>query len=89
MSEPRLTCLLTPTPQSGWELAVKLTRMGVKITQPSEEIRKRLRVIYEDDADSLIAASQVMPCRERPLAFPALNPPGDLNSVGKKRKILA
>jgi hypothetical protein len=60
MSEPRLTCLLTPTPQSGWELAVKLTRMGVKITQPSEEIRKRLRVIYEDDADSLVAASQVI-----------------------------
>ncbi|MGO4136603.1 hexameric tyrosine-coordinated heme protein [Rhizobium brockwellii] len=34
--------------------------MGVKMTQPSDEIRKKLRVIYEDDADSLIAASQVI-----------------------------
>ncbi len=60
MAEPWLTSLLAPMPQSGWELAVKPTRMGVKITQPSEEIRKRLRVIYEHDADSLIAASQVI-----------------------------
>ncbi|MGO7611872.1 hexameric tyrosine-coordinated heme protein [Rhizobium ruizarguesonis] len=60
MSDPWLPSLFTETPQAGFELAIKLSRMGVKMTQPSDEIRKKLRVIYEDDADSLIAASQVI-----------------------------
>jgi hypothetical protein len=60
MNEPWLLTLVTPTPQAGWDLAVKLSRMGVKVTQPSDEIRKKLRTIYEDDADSLIATSQVV-----------------------------
>ncbi|MGO7866667.1 hexameric tyrosine-coordinated heme protein [Rhizobium ruizarguesonis] len=60
MSDPWLPSLITETPQVGFELAIKLSRMGVKMTQPSDEIRKKLRVIYEDDADSLIAASQVI-----------------------------
>ncbi|NEI48988.1 peroxidase [Rhizobium ruizarguesonis] len=60
MSDPWLPSLITETPQAGFELAIKLSRMGVKMTQPSDEIRKKLRVIYEDDADSLIAASQVI-----------------------------
>lgn len=60
MGEPWLTTLITPTPHSGWELAIKLSRMGVKVTQPSDEIRKKLRVIYEEDADSLILVSQVV-----------------------------
>jgi hypothetical protein len=34
--------------------------MGVKYTQPSDEIRKRLREDYANNADSLIAASQVV-----------------------------
>jgi hypothetical protein len=33
--------------------------MGVKVTQPSM-IRTKLRTIYENDADSLIATSQVV-----------------------------
>ncbi|TCA21588.1 peroxidase [Rhizobium leguminosarum bv. viciae] len=60
MSDPWLPSLITETPQAGFELAIKLSPMGVKMTQPSDEIRKKLRVIYEDDADSLIAASQVI-----------------------------
>ncbi|MGO4439794.1 hexameric tyrosine-coordinated heme protein [Rhizobium sp. RAF56] len=60
MSEPWLSTLKTDTAQAGWELAVKMSRMGVKVTQPSDEVRKRLRGIYENDADSLIASSQVI-----------------------------
>ena len=60
MAEPWLMTLQTPTLQSGWELAVKMSRMGVKITQPSDEIRRKLRMIYEEDADSLIMVSQVI-----------------------------
>ena len=60
MAEPWLHTLLTPTPQAGWELAIKLSRMGVKVTQPSDEIRTKLREVYEQDADSLIMVSQVI-----------------------------
>jgi hypothetical protein len=55
MSEPWLSTLLTKAAKEDWELAVKLSRMGVKVSQPSEEIRQKLRPIYENDADSLIA----------------------------------
>lgn len=60
MAEPWLTSLITTTPQAGWELAIKLSRMGVKVTQPSDEVRSRLREVYEQDADSLILVSQVI-----------------------------
>ncbi|HMN65867.1 MAG TPA: hexameric tyrosine-coordinated heme protein [Burkholderiaceae bacterium] len=39
---------------------MKLSRMGVKYTQPSGEVRDRLRTDYADNADSLTAASQVI-----------------------------
>ena len=55
-----LTSLKTNTPQEGFELAIKLSQKGVEYTQPSEEIRKRLRPKYSRNADSLIAASQVI-----------------------------
>jgi hypothetical protein len=60
MADPWLQTLITPTAQAGWELAVKMSRMGVKVTQPSDEVRTRLRAIYEEDADSLILVSQVI-----------------------------
>ncbi len=60
MSDPWLTSLMTETPQAGYELAIKLSRMGVKYTQPSDEIRGKLRPVYEKDADSLIASSHVV-----------------------------
>jgi hypothetical protein len=34
--------------------------MGVKYTQPSDEARQRLRSAYAENADSLIAVSQVI-----------------------------
>jgi hypothetical protein len=60
MSDQWLTSLLTDDPQTGYELAIKLSRMGVKYTQPSDDVRKKLRPVYEQDADSLIASSQVI-----------------------------
>ncbi len=58
--EDTLENLITATPQEGFELAITLSQRGVTVTQPSEEVRKRLRPIYSQDADSLIAVSQVI-----------------------------
>lgn len=55
-----LTTLRTNTPQEGFELAIKLAQKGVEYTQPCEAIREKLRPKYSRDADSLIAASQVI-----------------------------
>jgi hypothetical protein len=60
MSNIWLSTLKTDTPQDGFELAIKLSRMGVKYTQPSDKIRERLRKDYANNGDSLIAASQVV-----------------------------
>lgn len=55
-----LKSLKTPTPQKGFELAITLAREGVVYTQPSAEIRKKLRKKYAKDADSLIMVSEVI-----------------------------
>lgn len=60
MTETWLPTLITDTPQAGYELAVKLARVAVKMTQPDAQIRDELRVVYERDANSLIASSQVV-----------------------------
>lgn len=60
MSDPWLTSLLTDTPQAGFDLAVKMSRVGVKVTQPSDDIRKELRAAYDHDTAQLIATSQVI-----------------------------
>lgn len=60
MSEPWLSSLLTASPQEGFELAIKLSRMGVKYTQPSAEVRDTLRPTYAENADSLTLTSQVV-----------------------------
>ncbi|SMB80750.1 Hexameric tyrosine-coordinated heme protein (HTHP) [Desulfonispora thiosulfatigenes DSM 11270] len=58
--KPWLTSLKTNTPQEGFELAIKLSQMAVVYTQPSEEIRKKLRPKYSKNANSLISVSQVV-----------------------------
>jgi len=58
--ETWLTTLKTATPQEGFELAIKMARMGIKYTQPSAEVRDKLRPEYGENADSLIASSQVV-----------------------------
>lgn len=60
MSEIWLPSLIVNTPQEGFELAITLSRMGVKYTQPAAEVRERLRKDYEVDPDALIASSQVV-----------------------------
>jgi len=60
MTDAWLHTLQASTPQEGFELAIKLARMAVKYTQPSAEARDRLRKDYAEDADALIATSQVV-----------------------------
>lgn len=60
MSETWLPSLLTANPEEGFELAIKLSRMGVKKTQPNVEVLHKLRDVYANDADALTAASQVI-----------------------------
>ena len=60
MSDLWLPTLKTATPQSGYDLAVKLSRMAVKMTQPDADIRTMLREHYAQDADSLTAVSHVV-----------------------------
>ncbi len=55
-----LPSLITDTPQAGYELALKLSRVAVKLTQPDAGVRDRLRPDYAQDAEALIAASQVV-----------------------------
>ncbi len=60
MTDAWLTTLLTDTPQQGFELAITLSRRGVKYTQPDPEVLHKLRPVYASDADALTAASQVI-----------------------------
>ncbi len=60
MADTWLTSLLTETPQQGFELAITLSRRGVKYTQPDTEVLHELRPEYSHDADALTAASQVI-----------------------------
>ncbi len=55
-----LPSLITATPAEGYELAIKLSRYAVKLTQPDAAMRDKLRPEYAEDADALIAVSQVV-----------------------------
>lgn len=55
-----LTSLITATPQEGFELAITLSRRGVKYTQPNPDVLKKLRPEYAEDAEALTAASHVI-----------------------------
>ncbi|WP_108483034.1 hexameric tyrosine-coordinated heme protein [Oceaniglobus ichthyenteri] len=55
-----LPTLITKTPEEGYELAVKLSRVAIKMTQPDAAIREKLRPEYAQDSDALIASSQVV-----------------------------
>ena len=47
--------LLTSTPEEGRQLAVKMSRLIIKITQPDAGMREQLRRVYAEDAAMLIA----------------------------------
>ena len=55
-----LPSLQTETPEEGYALAIKLSRMAVKMTQPDDDARARMRPDYSNNADSLTAASHVV-----------------------------
>ncbi|QKZ14497.1 hexameric tyrosine-coordinated heme protein [Spirosoma sp. KUDC1026] len=52
--------LLTPTPEEGRQLAIKMARLIIKATQPDEQKRSQLRDVYANDAMMLIAIGQTV-----------------------------
>ncbi|HNM77492.1 MAG TPA: hexameric tyrosine-coordinated heme protein [Tepidiformaceae bacterium] len=60
MADTWLTSLITATPQEGFELAITLSRRGVKYTQPDTDVLHKLRPDYANNAEALTAASQVV-----------------------------
>lgn len=60
MSDQWLPSLITATPEDGFQLAITLSRRGVKFTQPDMDVLKELRPAYATNADSLTAASHVV-----------------------------
>ncbi|GDY01642.1 hypothetical protein LBMAG49_09710 [Planctomycetota bacterium] len=52
--------LLTRTPEEGRQLAIKMSRLVIKVTQPDSVVRERLRPIYAEDAAMLIAICQTV-----------------------------
>ena len=60
MVDTWLTSLITTTPQEGFELAITLSRRGVKYTQPDAEVLHKLRPEYANDAHGLTEASHVI-----------------------------
>ncbi len=47
--------LITETPEEGRALAVKMSRLIIKLTQPDAEVREKLRPIYAEDSAVLAA----------------------------------
>ena len=52
--------LITSTPEEGRQLAVKMARLIIKLTQPDENKRKEQRDIYANDPMMLIAIGNVV-----------------------------
>jgi Hexameric tyrosine-coordinated heme protein (HTHP) len=52
--------LITATPEEGRQLAVKMSRLIIKMTQPDEAKRKAQRDIYANDPAMLIAIGQTV-----------------------------
>lgn len=52
--------MITKTPEEGRQLAVKMSRLIIKITQPDAAMREKLRPAYAEDAGMLIAVGQVV-----------------------------
>lgn len=52
--------LITKTPEEGRQLAIKMSRLIIKVTQPDAAMREKLRPVYAEDAAMLLAVSQVV-----------------------------
>ena len=60
MDESWLPTLNTSTPQEGFELAVKLSRLGMMVSQSRNDVRKESRPVHRRDRAQLIAAAHVI-----------------------------
>ena len=52
--------LLTKTPEEGRQLAVKMARLIIKVTQPDAEMRNKMRPMYAENPAMLIAIGQTV-----------------------------
>ncbi|KMQ65754.1 hypothetical protein ACM46_07790 [Chryseobacterium angstadtii] len=52
--------LITGTPEEGRQLAVKMARLIIKVTQPDAAVREKLRPIYAESPEMLIAIGKVV-----------------------------
>jgi hypothetical protein len=52
--------LITATAEKGRHLAIKMSRLIMKATQPDAAVRERLRLVYAKDAGMLIAIGQIV-----------------------------
>lgn len=52
--------LLTATPEEGRQLAMRMSRLIVKATQPDAQVREQLRKVYAHDAAMLLAVTQTV-----------------------------
>lgn len=52
--------LITNSPEEGRQLAVKMARLIIKVTQPDAAVREKLRPLYAEDAGLLIAIGQTV-----------------------------
>lgn len=52
--------LITATPEEGRQLAVKMARLIIKLTQPDESKRKEQREIYGNDPMMLIEVGKTV-----------------------------
>ena len=52
--------LITDTPEEGRALAVKMSRLIIKVTQPDEDARNKMRDVYANDPAMLISIGQVV-----------------------------
>jgi Hexameric tyrosine-coordinated heme protein (HTHP) len=60
LDEIWLPTLNTNTPQEGFELAVKLSRLAVMVAQSCDDDSQRTGPVQPDDASQLIGAAQVI-----------------------------
>jgi len=60
---------LKTAPLEEWlQLAIKLSRTAVKLTQPDDDVRGRMRDEYANKADSFTMASQVVALSFQPVS---------------------
>lgn len=52
--------LITTTPEAGRQLAIKMSRLIIKATQPDAAEREELRPVYAGDPARLIAIGQTV-----------------------------